>query len=177
MIPARTSQRRREFITLLGGAVVAWPLAARAQKSDRMRRIGMLLPYSENDPEVQALLTAFKQRLKDLGWTDGRNVRFDDRFTGENAERIRIGAGELVAAAPDAIFVATNLAVPALRQATRTIPIVFVQVSNPVESGFVASLARPGGNVTGFSSLETAIGGKWLEVLKQIAPGVRRARS
>jgi putative ABC transport system substrate-binding protein len=166
--------RRREFITLLGGAAAAWPLAARAQQPGKVRRIGVLTPFGENDPEVQARLAAFKQRLQDLGWTDGRNVRIDYRFTGENTERIRIGAAELVAIAPDVIVVYANPAVAALRQATRDIPIVFVQVSDPVGSGFVASLARPGGNITGFHNFETAIGGKWLEVLKQIAPGVRR---
>jgi putative ABC transport system substrate-binding protein len=167
--------RRRDFITGVVGSTVAWPLAARAQQPGQVRRIGVLLPYGENDPGMQALITAFKRRLQDLGWTEGRNIRFDYRFTGENTERIRTGAGELVAVAPDVIFVSSNLAVVGLRQATRTIPIVFSQVSNPVESGFVTSLARPGGNITGFSSLETAIGGKWLEVLKQVAPGVRRA--
>ena len=166
--------KRREFITLLGGAAVAWPLAARAQQPGKVRRIGVLTPFSENDPEVQARLAAFKRRLQDLGWTDGRNIRIDYRFTGENTERIRIGAGELVAVAPDVIVVYANPAVAALRQATRDIPIIFVQVSDPVGSGFVASLARPGGNITGFHNFETAIGGKWLEVLKEIAPGVRR---
>jgi ABC-type uncharacterized transport system substrate-binding protein len=165
--------RRRRFITLLGGAA-SLPLTARAQQPERVRRIGVLVPFSENDPEVQARLAAFKQRLQDLGWTDGRNVRIDYRFTGENTERIRIGAVELVAVAPDVIVVYANTAVAVLRQATRDIPIVFVQVSDPVGSGFVASLARPGGNLTGFHNFETAIGGKWLEVLKEIAPGVRR---
>jgi putative tryptophan/tyrosine transport system substrate-binding protein len=165
--------RRREFIILLGG-VAAWPYAARAQQPGKVRRIGVLIPFSENDPEVQARLAAFKQRLQDLGWTDGRNVRIDYRFTDENTERIRIGAGELVAVAPDVIVVYANPAVAVLRQATRVIPIVFAQVSDPVGSGFVPSLARPGGNITGFHNFEPAIGGKWLEVLKQIAPGVRR---
>ena len=166
--------KRREFITLLGGAAVAWPLAARAQQPGKVRRIGVLTPFGENDPEVQARLAAFKQRLQDLGWTDGRNVGIDYRFTGENTERIRIGAGELVAVAPDVIVVYANPAVAALRKATRVIPIVFAQVSDPVGSGFVPSLARPGRNITGFHNFEPAIGGKWLEVLKQIAPGVRR---
>ncbi len=167
--------RRREFITLLGGSAIAWPLPLHAQQSDRMRRIGVLLPDSENDPEVQARLAALEPRLQDLGWTSGRNVRFDYRFTGGNVERIRIGAGELVAIAPDVILVYSGPALAALQQATRTIPIVFAQVANPVESGFVTSLARPGGNITGFYTVEPAMGAKWLEVLKQIAPGVRRA--
>jgi putative ABC transport system substrate-binding protein len=166
--------QRREFITLLGGAAAGWPLVASAQQPERMRRVGVLIPFSENDPEVQARLAAFKQRLQDLGWTDGRNVRFDYRFTGENTERIRVGAGELVAVAPDVIVVSSNPPVATLRQATRVIPIVFTQVSDPVGSGFVASLARPGGNITGFHNFETAIGGKWLEVLREIAPGVHR---
>jgi len=166
---------RREFITLLGGAAATLPMTARAQQPGKVRRIGMLIPFSENDPEVQARLAALKQRLQDLGWTDGRNVRIDYTFTGENTERIRIGVGELVAVAPDVIVAYANPVVAALRQATRVIPIVFVQVSDPVGSGFVASLARPGGNITGFHNFETAIGGKWCETLKQIAPGVRRA--
>jgi putative ABC transport system substrate-binding protein len=166
--------RRRDFITLLGAAAATWPLAVRAQQPGKVRRIGVLIPFSENDPEVQARLAAFKQRLQELGWTDGRNVRIDYRFTGENTERIRIAAGELVAVAPDVIVGYANPAVAALREATRVIPIVFAQVSDPVGSGFVASLARPDGNITGFHNFETAIGGKWLEVLKQVAPGVRR---
>lgn len=165
--------RRREFIILLGG-VTAWPHAARAQQPGKVRRIGVLIPFGENDPEVQARLAAFKQRLQDLGWTDGRNVRIDYRFTDENTERLRIGAGELVAVAPDVIVVYANPALAVLRQATRVIPIVFAQVSDPVGSGFVPSLARPGGNITGFHNFEPAIGGKWLDVLKEIAPGVRR---
>jgi putative ABC transport system substrate-binding protein len=167
--------KRREFLVFLGGGAAGWPFAVQAQQPERVRRIAVLMPFSENDPEVQARFAAFKQRLKDLGWTDGRNVRIDHRFTDENTERIRIGAGELVAAAPDVIVVYANSATAALRQATHVIPIVFAQVSDPVTSGFVASLARPDGNITGFQNFETAIGGKWLEVLKQIAPEVRRA--
>src|SRR5665647_918155 len=174
-IGAGLAMKRREFLTLVGGGAVGWPFAAQAQQPERMRRIAVLMPFSENDPEVRARFAAFKQRLKDLGWTDGRNVQIDHRFTDENTERIRIGAGELVAVAPDVIVVYANSATAALRQATRVIPIVFAQVSDPVGSGFVASLARPGGNISGFQNFETAIGGKWLEVLKQIAPGVRRA--
>jgi len=131
--------------------------------------------FAENDEVWQAYLTAFKQRLQDLGWTDGRNVRFDIRFTGDSAERTRIAAAELVALAPDVIFVTTNPVVSALTQVTRTIPIVFTWVSDSVGSGYVASLAHPGGNVTGFHNFEPAMGGKWLGVLKQIAPRVRRA--
>ena len=167
--------KRREFITLLGCATAMWPLAARSQQSDRIRRVGVLMGFAESDEVWQVYLAAFKQRLQALGWNDGRNVRIDYRFTGENTERIRIAAEELVAVAPDVIFVSTNPAVSALMRSTRTIPIVFTWVSDSVGSRFVASLARPGGNVTGFHNFEPALGGKWLEVLKQIAPGVRRA--
>jgi putative tryptophan/tyrosine transport system substrate-binding protein len=169
------SMRRRKFLGVLGGVAAAWPLVASAQQPDRVRRIGVLMGFSENDEVWQAYLTAFKQRLQDLGWTDGRNVRFDIRFTGESTERTRIAAAELVALAPDVIFVTTNPVVSALTQATRTIPIVFTWVSDSVGSGYVASLAHPGGNVTGFHNFEPAMGGKWLGVLKQIAPRVRRA--
>ena len=165
---------RRAFISSVILGLLAAPLAARAQQSDRVRRIGVLMGFAENDEVWQAYLAAFRQRLQDLGWTVGRNVRIDYRFAGENTERIRNGAGELVAIAPDVILVSTNPAVSALMQATRTIPIVFTYVSDSVGSGFVASLARPGGHITGFHNFEPAISGKWLEVLKQIAPGVRR---
>jgi len=167
--------RRRKFLGVLGGVAAAWPLVASAQQPDRVRRIGVLMGFAENDEVWQAYLTAFKQRLQDLDWTDGRNVRFDIRFTGESTERTRIAAAELVALAPDVIFVTTNPVVSALTQATRTIPIVFTWVSDSVGSGYVASLAHPGGNVTGFHNFEPAMGGKWLGVLKQIAPRVRRA--
>ena len=166
--------RRRDFITLIGGAAAVRPLAARAQQVERVRRIGILIPFSGNDPETQARVAAFKQHLQNLGWTDGRNLHIDYRFTGDDTQRIRVGAEELVAVAPDVIFVYANQSVAALRQATRVIPIVFAQVSDPVGSGFVASLAHPGGNITGFQNFEAEIGGKWLEVLRQIAPTVRR---
>ena len=168
--------RRREFVSGLGGTAATWPLvAARAQQSARMRRIGVLMGFADDDEVWRAYLAAFKQNLQLLGWTDGRNVRFDYRFTGESGERTRIAAEELIALAPDVIFASTNPVVSALMQATRTIPIVFTWVSDSVGSGFVASLARPGGNITGFHNFEPAIGGKWLGLLKQIAPGVRRA--
>jgi putative tryptophan/tyrosine transport system substrate-binding protein len=166
--------KRRKFITLFGSATTMWPLATRAQQSDRVRRIGVLMGFSENDEVWQAYLAAFRERLQDLGWIDGRNVRIDYRLTGENTERIRMAAGELVALAPDVILVSGNPAVSALMQSTRTIPIVVTWVSDSVGSGFVASLAHPGGNVTGFHNFEPALGGKWLEVLKQVAPGLRR---
>jgi len=165
--------KRREFITLLGGAA-AWPLAAHAQQHDRAKRLGVLWGLAENDSVYEPYLLAFRQRLQDLGWIDGRNVRVDYRFTGGLTERIRGQARELVALAPDAIFATTNPAVAALLQETRTIPIVFTLVSDSVGSGFVPSLARPGGNITGFHNFEPELSGKWLEILKEVAPEVRR---
>jgi putative ABC transport system substrate-binding protein len=165
--------RRREFIGIAGGAV-AWPLAAHAQQSERPRRIGMLIPFNDNEPEVKARLSAFRQRLQELGWVESRSIRFDYRFTGQDAGRIRTGAEELIALAPDVIVVWGNPAVAILQKATQTIPIVFAGASDPLESGFVTNLGRPGGNITGFQNFESAIGGKWLDLLKEIAPGVRR---
>ena len=165
---------RRAFLSGVGLGILAAPVAAEGQQSDRVRRIGVLMGFAENDEVWQAYLAAFRRRLQELGWTVGRNVRIDYRFAGENTERTRTGAGDLVAIAPDVILVSTNPAVSAVMQATRTIPIVFTYVSDSVGSGFVASLARPGGHVTGFHNFEPAISGKWLEVLRQIAPGVRR---
>ena len=166
--------RRRDFITLLGGAA-AWPLAARAQQGDRVRRIGVLMAATADDPESLARVGAFLQGLQELGWTDGRNVRIEYRWGSGNAERIRKSAVELVASEPDVILATGTSAMGPLQQATHTIPIVFVNVSDPVSSGFVASLARPGGNATGFSAVEYSFGGKWLELLKQISPRVTRA--
>jgi putative ABC transport system substrate-binding protein len=166
--------RRREFIALMGGTAAAWPFEVSAQQPERIRRIGVLMGFAEEDQIWQDYLSNFRQRLQELGWAVGRNVQIDYRFTGENTERIRIAAEELVALAPDIIFVSTNPAVSALMKATRTIPIVFTWVSDSVGSGFVARLARPGGNVTGFHNYEPALGGKWLELLKEIAPGLRR---
>ena len=168
--------QRREFITLLGGAAaLAWPLATRAQKGERVRRIGVLLPFDdESDPQVRQLWPVFTQRLPDLGWSEGRNIQFGVHLTGQNIERIRSGAAQLVASAPDLIVVWSNPGAAALKQATQTIPVVFAQVSDPLGEGIVGSLARPGGNITGFQNFETAIGGKWLELLREIAPGVRR---
>ncbi len=166
--------KRREFILALGGAAAAWPFTAYAQQADRMRRIGVLMGFAENDPVWQVYLAAFRQRLQDFGWAVGRNLRIDYQFAGDNTERTRIAAEELVALAPDVIFASTNPVVLALNQATRTIPIIFTWVSDSVGSGFVASVAHPGGNVTGFHNYEPAMGGKWLGVLKQIAPQVRR---
>jgi putative tryptophan/tyrosine transport system substrate-binding protein len=166
--------KRRTFIAALSGAA-AWPLVTRAQQLNRMRRIGVLIPFSETDAETQALVAAFKRRFQELGWIDGRNVRFDYRYTDGNPERTRSAAVELVGLGPDVILAYANPAVSSLVQVTRTIPIVFTQASDPVGSGFVSNLARPGGNITGFHSFEPSIGGKWLEILKQVAPSVRRA--
>jgi ABC-type uncharacterized transport system substrate-binding protein len=165
--------RRRNFITLLGGAA-AWPLAARAQQPDRVRRIGLLLGHAADDPESQARNAAFLRGLSELGWTVGRNVRIDYRWAAGDADNIRKYAAELVALAPDVILGAGNPIVAALQQATGTLPIVFAGVADPVGAGFVASLARPGGNVTGFTPFEFSISGKWLELLKELAPGVTR---
>jgi ABC-type uncharacterized transport system substrate-binding protein len=165
--------RRREFITLIGGSAVAWPLAARAQT--RIRRIGILINLASDDAEGQARLAAFHQGLEQLGWTVGRNVQIDYRWGAGDADRIRKFAAELVALAPDVILSTGSPSAAALHQATRTVPIVFVTVVDPVGSGFVDNLARPGGNITGFTLFEYSISGKWLELLKQIAPGVTRA--
>jgi putative tryptophan/tyrosine transport system substrate-binding protein len=167
--------RRREFITLFGGAAAAWPLAARAQQPQRMRRIGVLMDATADDAESQVRLAAFLQSLRSLDWIDGRNVRIDIRWSAGNADDIRKYAMELVALAPDAILAGTGGTVPALQQATRTVPIVFAQTIDPVGGGFVKSLARPGGNTTGFTQFEYTLAGKWPELLKQVAPAVTRA--
>ena len=166
--------KRREFITLLGRAAVsACPLEARAQKG--VRRIGVLLPFDhESDPQVRELWPVFTQRLRDLGWVEGRNIQFDLHFTGQDKGCISSGAVQLAASVPDLIVVWSNPAAAALKQATRSIPVIFAQVSDPVGEGVVDSLARPGGNITGFQNFEVAIGGKWLQLLKEIAPEVRR---
>ena len=165
--------RRREFLTLLGGAAAWWPLAAKAQQPDAMRRVGVLMVFAESDPEGQARAKAFQQKFQDLGWTDGRNVRIEYRWVSD-LDRIRTFAAELVRQTPDVILAYSNPVLAALRRETRSIPIVFVQVTNPVGGGFVASLAHPGGNITGFSQYEFAIGGKWLDTLKEIAPDTKR---
>jgi putative ABC transport system substrate-binding protein len=165
--------RRRNFITLLGGAAV-WPLAARAQQPERMRRVGILIPAASDDLEYQAFVGAFLQALAQLGWTDGRNVRIDTRWATTDAAEIRRHAAELAALAPDVILAPAATTVGPLLQVTRTVPIVFPAIVDPVGAGFVDSLARPGGNATGFMNFEYSIGGKWLELLKEIAPGVTR---
>jgi putative tryptophan/tyrosine transport system substrate-binding protein len=164
---------RRNVITLIGGAA-AWPLAARAQQPERMRRVGLLMGYPEGDAEGQANLAAFRRGLQELGWSEGRNIQIVTRWAGADADKAKTFAKELVGMTPDVIVPNTNLMMAILQPETRTIPIVFVFVGDPVGSGYVASLARPGGNVTGFSALDTAIGGKWLELLKEMAPHVTR---
>jgi ABC-type uncharacterized transport system substrate-binding protein len=167
--------KRREFITLFGGAVTGWPLASRAQQPERMRRIGVLVPLAADDPESQRRMTAFVQGLQELGWIDGRNVRIDTRWTAGGADLARKYAAELVALAPDVILASGGTVVGALLQATRSVPIVFTIVPDPVGAGFVHSLSRPGGNATGFAMFEYSLCGKWPELLKEIAPGVTRA--
>src|SRR5262249_49494312 len=176
---ARTRRRgdrmkRREFITLLGGAAAAWPLAARAQEPERKRRIGVLLPATADDPQYQAWVGAFVQGLAQSGWSIDRNVSIDTRWATAKADAIRRHAAELVALTPDIILAPGASTVGPLLQVTRTVPIVFAIVGDPVGAGFVDSLARPGGNVTGFMAFEYGLGGKWLELLKEIAPGVTR---
>src|SRR5262245_387262 len=165
---------RREFIRLLGGAAAAWPLAARAQQGERTRRIGVLYPFTAGDPEVQARNAVFEQSLQQLGWAVGQNVQIDNRLAGGTADTIRRHASELVALAPDVIVTVGSLTIAPLLQATRTIPIVFVNITDPVGAGFVQSLARPGGNATGFTNFEYSMRGKWVELLKQIPPRATR---
>jgi putative tryptophan/tyrosine transport system substrate-binding protein len=166
--------KRREFITLFGGAAAAWPLAAHAQQTERMRRIGVLMNVAADDPEAQARNVAFLQGLHELGWTDGRDVRIDYRWAAGDADRLRRYAAELVALAPDVVLASGTSTVGPLQRASGTVPIVFVGVTDPVGAGFVNSMARPGSNATGFISFEYGLSGKWLELLKQIAPGVTR---
>jgi putative ABC transport system substrate-binding protein len=167
--------KRREFITLVGGAAVTWPLAARAQRPERIRRIGVLLPAAADDTEFQAWIGAFLQGLGQLGWTIGRNVRIDTRWATSNATDIRRHASDMAALAPDVILAHGAATLAPLLQVSRTVPIVFVVVSDPVAAGYVDSLVRPGGSATGFMNFEYSMGGKWLELLKEIAPGVTRA--
>jgi putative tryptophan/tyrosine transport system substrate-binding protein len=161
--------RRRDFVILLGGGAAAWPLAARAQQTERVRRIGVLMSVADG-PEGKARLGAFLAGLQQLGWTDGRNVRIDQRWGAGDAERARKYAAELVALGADVILASGDHSVVASRQATRTVPIVFTTVADPVGTGYVESLARPGGNMTGFTLFEYSTSGKWLELLKEIRP-------
>jgi putative ABC transport system substrate-binding protein len=165
---------RRETITLLGGAAV-WPLSARARQGDRVRRIGVLMTQDENDPVIKTRISAFTQALAGFGWTDGRNVRMDIRWGGGDINRVLALAQDLVGLQPDIILTTSTPATAALQRETRTIPIVFATVGDPVASGIVARLDRPSGNITGFATLEASLGGKWLELLSEIAPGLKRA--
>jgi putative ABC transport system substrate-binding protein len=167
--------RRRDFITLFGGAAAAWPLAARAQQAEHVRRIGVLQANIEGNPQALAGLAAFTKALAELGWTDGRNIRIDMRWGAADVGRIQALAKELVSLQPDLIIAVATTAAAALQRETKTIPIVFIAVSDPIGSGFVASLPRPGGNITGFINIEGSVGGKWIEILKDIVPGVRSA--
>jgi putative ABC transport system substrate-binding protein len=166
--------RRREVITLLGAAAVGWPSAARAQQGERMRRVAFLHPYAENDPELLARVVAFRQGLEALGWNENRNIRIEHRYSGGDLGQIQAYATELVRSAPDVIVGSGTPITAALKQATDTIPIVFNVVNDPVGQGFVATLSHPGGNITGFTFIDFPLIGKWLEMLKEIAPDVRR---
>jgi putative tryptophan/tyrosine transport system substrate-binding protein len=167
--------RRRDFVTLLGGAAAVLPLAARAQHGERVRHVGVLLGWSESDPQFRSWFAVFVQELARLGWANGTNIRIEQRWTNADIERARQFANELVQLQPDVILVSTTPATAALQQETRTIPIVFAAVADPVGSGFVAKLRQPGGNLTGFINIEGATGGKWLQIIKEIAPHIRRA--
>lgn len=166
--------RRRDFLSAIGGAAAGWPLAARAQKSERVRQIGVLMAAAAGDAELVRRLAALQGELGRLGWVEGRNIRFETRWTAGDPERIRDSAAELVALAPDLILANGSSAMDAMLRATRTVPVVFVVVPDPIGAGYAESLARPGGNATGFSQFEFSIGGKWLELLKELAPGVMR---
>jgi ABC-type uncharacterized transport system substrate-binding protein len=166
--------KRREFVALLGGAAAAWPLAVHAQQGERVRRIGVLMNVATDIQDFNERLAAFQQALQELGWTLGRNVRIDTRWAADDAERLRSHAAELVALAPDAVLAQGSLSVAALHRVSRTVPIVFVGIVDPVGSGFVDSLARPRGNVTRFAQFEYNLSSKWLELLKEIAPRVTR---
>jgi len=167
--------KRREFITLLGGAAAAWPLAARAQQAERVRRIGVLVPFAQSDPVYQGYVASFRDALAKHGWVEGRNLRIDYRWAGDDAGKLPAYAAELVALTPDALFASQSGPVAILQRATRTIPIVFANVADPIAMGFVSSLAQPSGNITGFALFEPVIAVKRLELLKQIAPHVARA--
>ena len=166
--------RRREFITLIGAAAAAWPLASRAQQAERMRRIGVLMAFAENDPEAQSWVAGFREELGRLGWTD-HNIQIDARWATADVESLQRLAKELVALQPDFVLTGSTPATAAMQRQTSSIPILFVMVGDPVGSGFVASLSRPGGNLTGFTPIENSLGGKWVELLKEVAPRVVRA--
>jgi putative ABC transport system substrate-binding protein len=170
----RGHMRRRDFLIILGCTAVAWPLAAHAQQGERMRRIGVLMAFAESDHEAQSWVAAFREELRKLGWTEGRNIEIDTRWATADVESMQRLGKEFVALQPDLILTSSTPATATMLQQTRTIPIIFVWVADPVGSGFVASLPRPGGNVTGFTPIEASLGGKWVEMLKEIAPRVGR---
>jgi hypothetical protein len=172
--PKGRHMRRRDFITVLGSVAATWPLRAQAQQSDRVRRVGVLMAHAESDPQYQANVALFREGLQKLGWVDGQNIRIEVRWAGFDAEAMRRYAKELIALQPDLILSNDTPTTATLLQQTRTIPIVFATVSDPVGSGFVASFARPGGNATGFSTMEGSLGGKWVELLKETVPRVSR---
>jgi putative tryptophan/tyrosine transport system substrate-binding protein len=172
--PRTVRATRRRFITLLGGAAAGYPLSARAQQPERMRHIGVLIGLSETDPEGPARVMAFRRELQNLGWTEGRNIRIDYRWAGGDVDRIRTFAAELAAMRPDVVVAHSTPTAEAIARATHTIPIVFAMVSDPVGSGLVTSLAQPGGNATGFTNFESSLGAKWIEILKEISPRIRR---
>jgi putative ABC transport system substrate-binding protein len=166
--------KRRQFITLIGGAAAAWPLAAHAQQTDGVRRIGVLMPTREDDPDGQQRVALLRQGLKELGWTEGRNIHIDYRWAGGDAALAKADAAEMVSQKPEVIVANGTLLLAAVRNKTSTIPIVFVVVADPIGQGFVSSFAHPGGNITGFTSFEFAIGAKWLELIKEIVPELGR---
>ena len=166
--------KRREFIALIGGAAVAWPLAARAQQPERMKRIGVLMFYADNDHEGQKRVAAFREELQNLGWEEGRNIQIESHWYMGDVEKARASAAELVRLTPDVIVANGAAGLEKLQQATRTIPIVFTLIGEPVARGFVQSLAHPGGNITGFTNLEATTAAKWIELIKEIAPSVKR---
>jgi putative tryptophan/tyrosine transport system substrate-binding protein len=166
--------RRREFITLVGSAGAAWPLAARAQQPERMRRVGVLMGYAETDLAAQAQVAAFRQELQKLGWDEGRNIHIDVRFPAANADRVRANLRELTSLAPDVLVSNTDLVTAIVRAEVRTIPIIFISVGDAIGSGYVNNESHPDGNLTGFANWDSSISGKWLELLKQVAPDVER---
>jgi putative tryptophan/tyrosine transport system substrate-binding protein len=166
--------KRREFITLLGGAAIAWPLAARAQQPERVRRIGVLMNAAATDAAAQSYLAAFIQAVRQLGWVEGKNIHVEVRWSAGDAALSRIYAAQLIGLKPDVILTASTTNLIAIQQATSTVPVVFLQVSDPAEQGFVANITRPGGNITGFTMFEFSVGGKWLDLLKEIMPGLQR---
>jgi putative tryptophan/tyrosine transport system substrate-binding protein len=166
--------RRRDFLKVFASSATGWPLVARAQQSERPRRIGVLMAFSENDPEAQSWAGGFREELAKLGWTEGHNIQIDTRWATANVKSLEQSAKQLVALQPDVILTGSTPATAAMREQTNTIPIVFAMVGDPVGSGFVASLSRPGGNLTGFTPIENSLGGKWVELLKEIAPRVTR---